>query len=111
EDVRELLREWKRDRRELLRRFDANRDGEIDPQEWEAARRAAVEQVRAVHVEQSLSPDLHVLPQPHAGGNLVDSTLDEATLVRRWRRWGRVLVMAGTALIIAIGGLLSLRGL
>jgi len=110
-DVRELLREWKRDRRELLRRFDANRDGEIDPQEWEAARRAAVEQVRAEHVEQSLSPDLHVLRQPPGGGDFFVSTLDEATLVRRSRRWGRVLVMAGTALIIAIGGLLSLRGL
>src|SRR3546814_16607423 len=41
-DVRDLLRDWKRHHRELLRRFDRNGDGEIDVQEWDTARAAAI---------------------------------------------------------------------
>lgn len=40
-EVASLLREWKNDRAELVRRFDTNRDGTVDAQEWEAARGAA----------------------------------------------------------------------
>jgi hypothetical protein len=64
QEVRELLAEWKRDRHELLRRFDTNKDGQIDVQEWEAARRAALEQVRAAQLERSTDPDLNVLSEP-----------------------------------------------
>jgi len=43
QDLRELLVQWKQDRRTLLQRFDADHDGEIDQQEWETARAAALE--------------------------------------------------------------------
>lgn len=40
-DLAALLREWKADSRTLKARFDRDRNGEIDAEEWEAARRAA----------------------------------------------------------------------
>ncbi|MGH8444400.1 MAG: GIDE domain-containing protein, partial [Solimonas sp.] len=110
-DVRELLRDWKTDRRELLRRFDANRDGDIDPAEWEAARRAAQEQVRAEHVEQSLDPDLHVLGLPPGGGEFMVSTLSEAGLARRLRWQGLAFGMAGLAGGFLLTWLLVTRGI
>lgn len=39
---RELLLEWKRDQAALHARFDRNRDGRIDAQEWQAAQDAAL---------------------------------------------------------------------
>src|SRR3569832_2181805 len=39
--LRALLAEWKRNRSALLARFDDNRDGAIDVDEWERARRVA----------------------------------------------------------------------
>lgn len=86
-DVGELLAEWKQDKNGLLKRFDANGDGQIDMQEWEAARRAALEQVRAEHVERSLDPDLHVLSKPPDRRPFVLSTLTQKSMTRRYRVW------------------------
>ncbi len=36
-----MLAEWKREPEELMRRFDANRDGTLSEEEWEGARREA----------------------------------------------------------------------
>lgn len=44
-EVASLLREWKADRTELMRRFDTNRDGELSLDEWERARIAAQNQI------------------------------------------------------------------
>src|SRR3546814_14184480 len=59
-DVRDLLRDWKRHHRELLRRFDRNGDGEIDVQEWDTARAAAIAEVRAAQLERSRSAERRV---------------------------------------------------
>jgi hypothetical protein len=99
-DVRELLQEWKRDRRELLRRFDANGDGEIDVGEWDAARAAALAQVRADQLERSLQPDLHVLCKPADGRRFLISTCSQKRMVRRLRR--ATLALLGASLL---GGL------
>ena len=40
-DISALLAEWKREPEELMRRFDANRDGTLSDEEWEVARREA----------------------------------------------------------------------
>src|SRR3569623_1686674 len=45
--LRALLAEWKRNRSALLARFDDNRDGAIDVDEWERARRVAEQEVAA----------------------------------------------------------------
>jgi hypothetical protein len=99
-DVSELLAEWKRDRRTLLKHFDTNGDGEIDLQEWEAARRAALEQVRARQVEQSLNPELNVLAKPPDHRPFILSTLTQKSLTRRFRFWGLLCLLAA----VTIGG-------
>jgi predicted kinase len=47
EAARALLAAWKRDQASLRARFDAGDDGVIDAQEWESARRAAMQEVAA----------------------------------------------------------------
>lgn len=84
-DLTALLREWKRDQATLLERFDADGDGRIDLQEWEAARRAALEQVRRAHVEHAVDPDVHVLCRPRDRRPFVLSTLPQEQLARRYR--------------------------
>lgn len=76
-DVSDLLREWKADQQGLLARFDADGDGRIDLQEWEAARRAALEHVQSAHLERSLDPDVHVLSRPPDGRPYLLSTLGQ----------------------------------
>lgn len=46
EDVGALLSEWKHEQKQLLERFDLDRDGRIDMKEWELARLQAQREVR-----------------------------------------------------------------
>lgn len=62
-DVKELLREWKKDSIRLLERFDANGDGEIDMEEWQTARKTAYEEVLMRHQDLSLSLPTHMMEQ------------------------------------------------
>nr|MBS0020770.1 hypothetical protein [Gammaproteobacteria bacterium] len=86
-DVSAVLREWKRDYRKLLARFDANRDGSIDLDEWEAIRQAAGQAVDNQHHELRLGPDIHLLRAPQDGRPLLISNQDPDSLARRFRRW------------------------
>ena len=111
DDVRELLADWKRDRRQLLQRFDTNGDGEIDLGEWEAAREAALQAVRQRHVEQAVMPDLHVLCQPTDRRPFLLSTMSEADLGRRTRIGGALWLLAGLAGFVFAAMALEARGL
>jgi hypothetical protein len=85
ERIRDRLRQWKTDHAELLARFDRNRDGRIDTQEWEAARRAAQREVTREQMQEDQQP-LHTLSS--AGSTrrpLLISTKEEFALVRRYR--------------------------
>lgn len=84
-DVAALLREWKSDEQSLLARFDADGSGHIDLQEWEAARRAALDEVRTQHVHRSVDPDVHVLCRPPDRRPFLLSTLSQQQLARRFR--------------------------
>lgn len=100
-DVAALLRDWKTDQGMLLERFDADGNGEIDLEEWEAVRAAALEEVRAQHLQDATETDLHVLCEPPANqvGRLsasrryVLSTLDEHRLIRRGYVWAGVFAL------------------
>lgn len=111
QDVSHLMAEWKRDRPQLLARFDANRDGQIDVAEWELARKAAFAEVRERQVERSVQPDLHVLGKPTDRRAFILSTRTEHQLTRgmRWGGFGGVVggLLLGTAVLF----LLVARGL
>ena len=84
-DVTELLRDWKKDRRALLARFDTNRNGEIEPEEWEAARQAAIAEVRGLMLKQATNPDISLLACPADGRAYLLSTLSQPQVARRLR--------------------------
>lgn len=106
-DLAALLGEWKRDRRDLLRRFDANHNGRIDPEEWEAARAAALEEIRTQHAGEQAMPDLDVLGLPPDRREFLLSAIPRQRLLRRYRLRGRLLLAAAA---LAGLGLLLLSG-
>lgn len=44
-EIRDLIRAWKADQESLLQRFDTDRDGTIDVDEWQAVRAVAATEV------------------------------------------------------------------
>lgn len=99
--VRELLAEWKRDRETLLARFDANGDGRIDMQEWEAARQAAIDSVRRQRADRPVLPDTHVLRRPGDGRAFLLSTWPQDKLARH-KRVSSALMLAGAGLAVLL---------
>jgi len=60
-DVRDLLREWKQDSATMLEKYDQNKDGQIDMQEWQKVRDEAFKEVMAKHSERKTSPAVNLL--------------------------------------------------
>ncbi|MBL8447180.1 MAG: hypothetical protein JNJ44_07175 [Zoogloeaceae bacterium] len=85
--VRDLLAEWKRDRPNLLARFDANQDGEICLTEWETARGAAKREVLSIQNEALSAPEAHIIRKPSDGRLYLISDLDPDHIARHFRRW------------------------
>jgi hypothetical protein len=102
-DVSALLADWKKDRAELLRRFDADGNGEIDLQEWEVARRQAIKTVEQQHHEMRQTSELSLVRAPADGRMFLISTLPPHRLRQRYFWWS--LFHLGVALLGA-GGLI-----
>ena len=86
EATRDLLTLWKRDRGGLLQRFDANRDGNIDLDEWEKARQAAEKEVIATWRERQQQPDMNLLKQPADGRPYILSSASQEQIIALSRR-------------------------
>lgn len=86
QEIAALLAQWKRDRTSLLQRFDRNRDGEIDLEEWEVVRRAAAEEVASHARETRLRDGYHLLKRP-AGRFFLISNLAPERFARRYLIW------------------------
>lgn len=105
-DVAALLRQWKRDPAELVRRFDADRDGTLSLAEWERAREAAHAQVRQERSASAAEPGVHVLEQPRGEDRpFLLAVGDAESLARRYRLHGLL------GLGIFLGGAVSLAWL
>lgn len=92
-DVRELLAEWKTDQTGLLRRFDLDRDGQLDEREWALARRLARGEVEKRHRELRHQPELHLVEGAPSSLYLISNQEPDA-LARRflWMAAGQLLV-------------------
>jgi hypothetical protein len=86
-DVKTLLAEWKRDQAGLLERFDLNRDGQIDMQEWGLARRAAMREIEKQHRELRLHGEVHLMRRPKDRLFLI-ANLSPQALRRKYYLWG-----------------------
>ncbi len=101
-DVSQRLAEMKQDKAELLRRFDLNRDGEIDLAEWEAARAAAANEIRAEYRSLQAATATHVLRNPASGQLFLITTRSEKRMLRGYRlwRWYHLLVLLAALLFL-----------
>lgn len=59
-DVRDMLKEWKLNSETLIAKFDRNKDGEIDMEEWQNVRNEAFKEVMARRSEKE-SPPVNVM--------------------------------------------------
>jgi hypothetical protein len=89
-DVSELLADWKKDRAQLLARFDRDSSGEVDLAEWEHARLEARRAVQARHAELRSSPGLHLLRKPADGRVFILAAALPGRIGRRFRIWSGV---------------------
>jgi hypothetical protein len=102
-EVRELLKQWKQNKAALLKHFDANGDGEIDGEEWEAVRKAAYAKVRREQVGRSTAPPTHMMVKPpHNKHPYLLSVHPQGELIKRyrWMAWGSLAYFFGVGGIV-----------
>ena len=84
-EVREVLREWKQNNAAMLERFDTDGDGNIDMNEWEAARGAAERAVDEKRAENAVAPPIDVLGHARGSRNpFVIAAKTEAEMMARF---------------------------
>ena len=86
-DMANLLGEWKKNKPELLKRFDLNADGTLDMQEWTLARQAARREVEKLHREARNAADVNTLSCPPDGQLYLLTNIDPDKLARRYLWW------------------------
>jgi len=97
--TRELLRRWKQAPEKLCKRFDLNRDGRIDPREWEVVRSMAEKEALRAQGRESESTPVHLLRKPPMKGNpFVLAAEDQPALISNFRRQA-----LGTLCLFVIG--------
>lgn len=94
EEMRQKLAAWKQDRAALLERFDADGDGDINMDEWDAARVAAEKEVREEQLERALKPGVNVfcLPPKHHESLFLLSAVPQEKLISRYRKGAAVCI-------------------
>jgi hypothetical protein len=94
-----ILREWKQQPETLRERFDLDRDGVIDQDEWEKARAAAEREASAEYAANLRRDHVHTLRRPADRRYFLLSNLEEFSLLRRYR-WRKRLGL-GTFVLLA----------
>lgn len=86
ESLSAILTRWKSNPQMLLNRFDENRDGTIDSDEWEKAVLIARTQLHQETLKQSDAGVDHLIEKPmNSRQPFLISTQDEAALIRRFQ--------------------------
>lgn len=103
DEVRQVLAGWKKDRVNLIRRFDRNRDGTVDLAEWDLAQRDAEREVAAgLHTSAADHAVVHVLKKPRDARSFCLFAAAPKQMVRRYR----LRAMVGGALFVSMVSLL-----
>ncbi|SEA41667.1 hypothetical protein SAMN05660964_01551 [Thiothrix caldifontis] len=87
-----LLAEWKNNPQQLLQNFDANGNGQIDPDEWQTVRAAAERWVDDDIREQQRAPGMHVMDGAKAGQLFLITNIPPEELAQRYH-WAALLHM------------------
>jgi hypothetical protein len=110
QEISQLIEEWKQDQEKLVERFDTNKDGRIDQREWEAARAAAMQEVRQRRQERCADPELHILCQPKDRRPFVLSLLSQTRLVNHYWFYCVLSLLGSLMMGVLILWSLSARG-
>jgi len=79
-----LIREWKQDYAGLLRRFDRDRNGHLDQQEWQNVRDSAKVEAQRLYRIRSSDPAQHYLRKPEEKQPFILSSYGEDDIARRF---------------------------
>ncbi len=106
-ELNALLSEWKQDKSTLVERFDLNRDGELDMDEWMLARQEAKRVVAKKQLEAQQLPDTHQIDRPKNGKLFLISNLTQEKLSHRYLRWAYVHVIIFLGTLAGLGWVLQ----
>ncbi|MGZ0018338.1 GIDE domain-containing protein [Nitrosomonas sp. wSCUT-2] len=96
-----LINDWKQNQQQLHERFDTNKDGNIDQEEWEVARAEARLEAQKRHDQLAFEPDENIIAKPDRSDRpFIISVFSQALLARRYRRQAAI---AGVAWIVIVG--------
>jgi hypothetical protein len=98
-----VIREWKGDFAGLLQRFDSDRNGQLDEQEWNRVRLAAQLEAEDRHRQHSQRPAQHHMGKPGEAQPFILATAGEDELARQfyWQAAGGALLCLAGALATA----------
>lgn len=98
-----LIREWKSDYTGLLRRFDRDRNGQLDLQEWQSVRDSAKVEAQRLHRLRSTDPAQHYLRKPEENQPFILSSYGEDDIAKRfyWQAVIGACICIGSALAAA----------
>ncbi|WP_369958802.1 GIDE domain-containing protein [Pseudomonas benzenivorans] len=106
-----VIREWKGDFAGLLQRFDSDRNGRLDEQEWNRVRLAAQLEAEDRHRQTSQRPAQHHMGKPREAQPFILASAGEDELARQfyWQATGGALLCLAGALATAwlLGGTLA----
>ena len=106
-----VINDWKKDQAALRDRFDSNKDGNIDQQEWEVARSEARAAAQQIHDELALEPDTSIMAKPsNSSRPFIISMYPQALLARKYRRSGYAALAACIISICAAAWLVHVHG-
>ena len=103
EDVRELLKDWKKYQPTWLQRFDLNKDGKIDEIEWRLARAQARRDTMKNRQEQVIhsADGLNVLgPTRDSSRPYILSAFTQSELTKRYKLWAAL--YAGACFLLGL---------
>ena len=87
-DLNEKLRRLKQNPKELLARFDTNKDGEISLEEWDLARASVEAEMQRETANLPSAPDVHTVhsPPPESDTPFLISTFSQEELAGTYKR-------------------------
>ena len=84
QEVLNLIREWKKNSAELIEKFDKNKDGKIDMEEWQEIRKAAYKEIMAKQKEQPAQAPVNLIRKTNDKRRpFLLSSVDQDALVRK----------------------------
>jgi hypothetical protein len=105
ETIKQILADWKHDQSDLLRRFDLNRDGELDENEWALARAEARREARRQRIDADKAAALHMVRRPRSNRPFLISAVKPWRLKlphRAWCAWHAGMFLVSCAAIAAL---------